>query len=113
MVIGESGGELCAGGGSVRWAMHDPAAANAATSGIKLARRNILPPLLGTSLADYRQRNRSWGATCGGAVRRLFVGGWTLVRRLHAGAGFVDGALRVVVGLDGEAVLVHGALTLA
>jgi len=31
----------------------------------------------------------------------------------HEGAGFVDGALGVVIGLDGEAVLVDGALALA
>jgi len=38
--------------------------------------------------------------------------GW-LVGFGHEGAGFVDGSLGVVVGLDGEAVLVDSALALA
>ena len=38
---------------------------------------------------------------------------FALVGLLHRGAGFVDGALGVVVGLDGEAVLVDGAVALA
>src|ERR1700744_277853 len=43
----------------------------------------------------------------------LRAGVVALVGLLHERAGFVDGALRVVVGLDGEAVFVDGALALA
>src|SRR5581483_9957346 len=39
-------------------------------------------------------------------------GVFALVRFLHESAGLVDSALCVVVGLDGEAVLVDGALAL-
>ena len=43
----------------------------------------------------------------------LLAGAVALVGLLHEGAGFVDGALGVVVGLDGLTVLVYGALALA
>src|ERR1700743_1011151 len=42
----------------------------------------------------------------------LRAGVVALVGLLHQGACFVDGALSVVIGLDGEAVLVDGALAL-
>src|SRR5260370_35149579 len=43
----------------------------------------------------------------------LVLGALALVGSLHGGAGFVDCALGVVVGLDGEAVLLDGAVALA
>src|SRR5260370_14551446 len=43
----------------------------------------------------------------------LVLGALALVGSLHGGAGFVDCALGVVVALDGEAVLVDGAVALA
>jgi len=46
-------------------------------------------------------------------VDGLVFGAFALIGLLHEGAGFVDCALRVVVGLDGEAILVDGAVTLA
>ncbi len=43
----------------------------------------------------------------------LIFSALAFVGSLHEGAGFVDGALGVVVGLDGEAVLVDGTVALA
>ncbi len=43
----------------------------------------------------------------------LVVGAFAFVGCLHEGAGFVDGSLGVVVGLDGLAVLIDGAVALA
>ena len=46
------------------------------------------------------------------SVCALVFAALALVGSLHGGAGFVDCALGVVVGLDGEAVLVDGAVAL-
>src|SRR6266853_3179677 len=48
-----------------------------------------------------------------GSQIALVLGALALVGSLHGGAGFVDCALGVVVALDGEAVLVDGAVALA
>src|SRR5271156_2190752 len=44
---------------------------------------------------------------------RLVVGALAFIGILHEGAGFVDCALGVVVGLDGLPILVDGAVALA
>ena len=52
--------------------------------------------------------------SCGSKLHlRALVGVWTFVGLLEKHTGFVDGALGVVVGLDGEAVFVDGAFALA
>ena len=43
----------------------------------------------------------------------LIFSGFAFVGLLHGGAGLVDGTLGVVIGLDGQAVLVDSTVALA
>jgi len=56
-----------------------------------------------------------WRRKKGGGLRPFYLvlGRFALVGFLHESAGLVDGSLGVVVGLDGEAVFIDGAVALA
>lgn len=64
-------------------------------------------------LADMETHVRGSGRGAPELVTGLVLFGWSLVGLLHESAGFVDCALGVVVCLNGEAILVDGAIALA